>query len=593
MTLQVISLGTPNNNDGDSLYAGGAKINANFVEIYTALAGTSSGAILIDLSTGYVTGNSLRYSAALQKFVSVSSTSLRSLSIDGASRLYLTNNDGQAGVDNDLINAPNSLNLELNGRRILWSRARTTGISTATRGEVHFGLGLNYVTSMSVYTTGVTISGVNGLELFVAGAEDTPSYTRLLSSSSNGIRLYETPVLDPSSGAAKPISDSSVSIAHTGFVKAWTDRYALSGTTITVNNGLTGGGSLTSAASLIGVNPYYYPKLCQGFLYNYNNVTNAITVTQGSAAHYSYSTAGETPISITSNLAIVATSSATTKTWATGYSLLGSNAVIDGSITPSTWYYLYLIANNTTGQTDWFMTTQKTLGGAATALLGISASWSVIRRLGCLRTDTSASPVPLPFSVTKVADSTIQFSWGRLRDAGALQVTSAAHISYRTNIFSTTALTPYGSGTLATITLAGATDLFFSSNVTFVPPMPGIAAKLNVVWNPTFTTQLNNLYLFGYGMQHTSISSNIGAGVPYEIVRQPYVTAVTGYTTVTVPVSPDTEQLTESNLNNTAIFPTTGQTIRFLLGNNATVATVSSTAQTYLAFDTLSFNVTR
>jgi len=590
MTYQALNLGTPNNNDGDSLYAGGTKINANFVEVYTALAGSSSGTIRFDISTGLVTGNALRYSAVQQKFVSVSSTSLRSISIDGATRFFITNNSGVAGADSDILSSPNTQLLEINGRRMWSTRARTTGVSTATRGELHFGLGLSLVTSVSVYTTGLTVSGVNGLDLYVASAEDTPSYTRLMSSSSNGVRFYETPVLDTASGAAKPISDSSISIAHTGFVKAWTDRYALSGTTITVNNGLTGGGNLTSAASLIGINPVYYPKLCQGFLYSYNNIANTLALTQGSATHYSYSTSGETPISITSNLAIVATSSATSKTWATGWSVSGSNAVVDGSITISTWYYIYLIANNATGQADWLVTSQKSIAGAASVLLGVTASWSIVRRLGCVRTDTSGSPVPLPFQVNKVADSTIQFSWGRLAAAGAFNSTSSAHHAYRTNIISSTALTPLTTSAMATATLESA----FSSNLTFVPAMPGVVAKLNVIWQPVFTGAIvENLYMYGYGMQHTSIATNVNAGVPYEVVRQGFVTAQTSNSTVTIPFSPDTEVLTEGNLNNTAIFPTTGQTLRFMIGRQETTAIANPGAQTYLAFDVLSFNVTR
>jgi hypothetical protein len=60
MTYQPINLGTPNNNDGDSLYAGGSKINANFAELYTNLAGSSSGTLRIDLSgAGAVTSTVL------------------------------------------------------------------------------------------------------------------------------------------------------------------------------------------------------------------------------------------------------------------------------------------------------------------------------------------------------------------------------------------------------------------------------------------------------------------------------------------------------------------------------------------------------
>lgn len=42
MSYQPINLGTPNNNDGDSLFIGGQKINANFADLYTNLAGASS-----------------------------------------------------------------------------------------------------------------------------------------------------------------------------------------------------------------------------------------------------------------------------------------------------------------------------------------------------------------------------------------------------------------------------------------------------------------------------------------------------------------------------------------------------------------------
>ena len=74
MSLQSVNLGTPNNNDGDSLFAGGSKINANFVELYNALAGGSSNTLRIDLSSNTVKGNTLRWSDAQSKFIAVSST---------------------------------------------------------------------------------------------------------------------------------------------------------------------------------------------------------------------------------------------------------------------------------------------------------------------------------------------------------------------------------------------------------------------------------------------------------------------------------------------------------------------------------------
>jgi len=589
MTYLAINLGTPNNNDGDSLYAGGTKINANFAEIYEALAGSTSGTILIDLGNGgLVTGNSLRYSAVLGRFVSVSSTSLRSMGNDGATLLYITNNDGEAGTDSDLAGPPNAVINQINGRRMWQLRARTTGGTTLTRGEWHFGLGLNNVTSMSIYTTSVVVRGVNGLEVFVSSAEDTAAYTKMLDTSSNGVRLYNNPTLDVASGATKAISDSSNSIAHTGFVKAWSERYASSSFTITANNGLTGGGNLTASTRTIGIDPVFYPNLCQGFLYSYSSVANTITLTPGAATHYSFGTAGETPISPASVLAIVGTSSTGSKTWATGWSVDGGNAVLDATITADTWYYIYLIGENSTGRADYLLSSQRTIGGAASALLGVTASWSIIRRLGCVRTDSSGSPTPLPFTLTRVGDNTIHQAWGRLAGTGAVNPATATHSAYRRQIITTAQITPINSSVAAVSTA----ESFYSSNLTFVPPMPGVVAKLAVVYQPAFTTQNPVLYTYGYGLHHSSITTNVG-GAPMEIVSRAPVTLLTSTTVINLAMSPERDQLTEANLGTTAIFPTTGQTIRFLFANNVIATTIAPVAQNYLAFDTLGFNVTR
>jgi len=589
MSYQSINLGTPNNNDGDSLYAGGAKINANFTEVYNALAGSTSDTILIQLETAsQVTGNTLLYSGVEEKFISVSSTSLRTLGADGATLLYVTNDSGQAGVNNELTGPPNSINAIINGRRMWTFRGRNTSVTTSTRGEWHIGMGLTNVTSVSVYTTGLTVRGLYGLEVYVAAAEDTATYTQLLSSSSNGIRLYNSPVLDVASGATKAISDSSNAIAHTGFVKLFTERYASSSFSITVNNGLVGGGNATEASRNLGIDPRYYPHLCQGFLYSYNSVATALSVTPGSCTHYSYGTADVANISTTSILALIANTSTMTKTWATGWTVAGSNAVLDATITADTWYYIYLIAHNTSGAPDFVVSGQKTVNGAISALGSATGEWSIVRRLGCVRTDSSGTPVPLPFTVNKVADSTIFYSWGKLAATGAINPATAAHSAYRRTIITTAQVTPLNTSTAATATA----ESFYSSNLTFVPPIPGITAKLNVVWNPAFTTQNPALYLYGYGMHHSSITTNI-QGAPMEIVSRGPVTGLTSNTTVMLPMSPEREVLTETNLANTAIFPTTGQTLRFLFTNAVVANTIAPAAQTYVAFDTLGFNVTR
>lgn len=69
MAYQGISTGTtPNDNTGDSLFAGAIKINSNFKEIYNALGG-QSGTIPISIS---ISGTSLIFSA-----VGIGSTTLK------------------------------------------------------------------------------------------------------------------------------------------------------------------------------------------------------------------------------------------------------------------------------------------------------------------------------------------------------------------------------------------------------------------------------------------------------------------------------------------------------------------------------------
>jgi hypothetical protein len=107
MALQTIFLGTPNNNDGDSLYAGGAKINANFTELYTQLAGLPTNALRIDCGTPLIgdpaLGDMLGWSAINNQFIPSSSTMLKTLSGNGSSTLILTNNAGIAGTDEEFI----------------------------------------------------------------------------------------------------------------------------------------------------------------------------------------------------------------------------------------------------------------------------------------------------------------------------------------------------------------------------------------------------------------------------------------------------------------------------------------------------------
>lgn len=581
MAKQLVNLGTPNNNDGDSLYAGGAKINTNFNELYLALGGDTP---LLDLATGLVTGNSLRYSAVLGKFVSVSSTSLRSMGANGATLIYLTNNSGVAGVDSDLVGAPNTEHHVINGRLMFTIRARTTGSTTATRGEVHWGLGMAANTSLSIYTTGVTIRGFNGLEILTNAnvGEDSNQYTTLLSSATSGVILYGAPVL--SSNALKIITDNSPALAHTGFVQGLVSSVQTS-ITVTGTQGLAGGGNL-AASRTIGINPVYQPHFCDGFLYRVSSTS--VIVAPGAAVHWSFGTAGAAPISTTSVVAIVATTNALSKSWTTSGSWTagaGGRIIETGlSVATNTWYYLYLIANSTTGAVDYLISNSKTIADITTVPTG----YTVVRRLGPVKTSTTAgSPANLlPFTTSRIGDNVIDFNWGKLSGVGAVSNRLASNTIHRStaSTFAVNNITTAGTST---------TDTFASTTVSSLPPLPGVTARLAVSAVAPTADPPAHIQLYGQGW--TSITTTTLIGPPTTVVNPIAVdgagAAVTSTVVVELSVSPDIDLVSEAALGVTTSFANAGMALRHFAV--CTDGTTTPTALTFLGFEVLGFKLAR
>ena len=134
MSLQPINLGTPNNNDGDSLYAGGVKINANLSELYTGLGGSSSVNLKVAVGLSPATSTLLAWSSAAQAFVPASSNSIRSTGAVGVNSFVVTNNTGVAGnADGDLSSVSNTALLQLEGRGMLSIQARNNSSTATTR----------------------------------------------------------------------------------------------------------------------------------------------------------------------------------------------------------------------------------------------------------------------------------------------------------------------------------------------------------------------------------------------------------------------------------------------------------------------------
>jgi hypothetical protein len=620
MAYQPINLGTPNNNDGDSLFAGGTKINANFSELYVALSGSSSNTLRIDLSSNTVKGNVLRWSDSLGKFVAGSSTSLRSLGANASSYVTITNNAGYAGVENEISGLTDALLLLLNGRG-MFSLGATGASITATRGAFEMGLGNANVTSLSVYTTGVVVRGLYGLEVYRAVGVDTAAYTKMMDTQTSGMVLYRTPIIDTSTMAAAVLAgtDSSNAIAHTGFVKYNLQFKTDSSTTMTASTGLQGGGNLTSNRAF-NVNPYFFPNMCEGLLYSYDAVNNRITVTPGAATHYSYSTTGATIVT-TSTVSMVSLTTSITKTWTTGWTLSvnapysSSIGAIAGTQSFDTWYYVYLIAQTATGTPDFIVSANRDIVSVQTQIAATtSVAVEVIRRLGPLKTVVSSSavgytgnlttfttPVPVGFTVERLDQATLRYNWGlyNFQRNAQSSITSVAFVyaadtAMAVTITSTAILQIYHQ--TSNTALAG----YNSSVLTSVPPLPGVKARMDVYHyitpNPWGATgQAPQCFMYGEAW----VSSGVTTTPPWDSHRMaiwqtggPNMPTASARTLLSM--SPDSSFISDAQLS--TAFTSTGARIRFLLqrqdvGGGAPAAT--NLSSTLLTFNVSGFDVTR
>lgn len=562
---QQIQLGTPNNNDGDSLYAGGVKINSNFAEIYTALAGSSSGTIKLATGTTPVLGQVLRYSVAQGKFVGSSSDVSKTLAAVGQSAWMLTNAAGVAGADNEYSRAANAAYLDINGRMIFNILTRNTSVASNTRAEIHYGLGLGNVTSLSVYTTGVVVRGFNGLRVQTASSEDTASYTDVLTTTSNGVILHGSPVL--SSNALKAAADNSAAIAHTGYVKENLANYPVSSTTISTNNGLVGGGNLASNR-ILGIDPRYYPEYIDGLLFE-ADASNVLRVRPGSAVHFSFSTTGATQISTTNNLAFVTVPSTLSRTWSTGWTTTaGGPAIIDttASLPLSTWYYLYLIGNQNSGATDFVVSSNRDIATVSSQLFSVTgdANVQIVRRIGCVRTDYQTTGQLTKFSAQRGGGNVVRVNWG-LNAGNPTGLGRGVDTAYTTIA---TSLPLYSSS--QAITFAS----YASSILTAVPPIQGVTARISVGHDPSGTGVSPSLVLF----PEAWVSSSATTNPPWKVLRGG-ASAAYSIDNIELDMTPDNSTITDSQL--LSAVPAAGARIRHAFFRYVTGTINTSTVLLY------------
>lgn len=576
MAYQAIFLGTPNNNDGDSLYAGGAKINANFGELYTGLAGSLVDSLRINLGSGNVadptTSQTLMWSAANQAFIPSSSNMMTNLADNGSSGLILTNSQGKAGADLEHTGQANSLTLFINGRPFFAARASTTGNVAATRGTLLFGMGNPRATSLAISTRGVAVGGDQGLTVYRNVTEESQVSSLVIGTGSSGAILYETPL---TSNYVAP-SDSSNAIVNSGFVQAAITRrgFAFSSTTILSGAGLVGGGVLASSQTL-SINPNTFNNLCNGLLYSYQ-ANGTIQVEPGSAAHFSFSVSGATVISQSSVIAIATLNNRTQRSWnnTTTWTPTNSNACID-IIAGNTWYYIYLVANNSTGAADFVVTDSRDYAGINIKLGVVTSQFSVVRRIGAFRTTAFAgSIVPEPFITRKVDNNTIRIEWiGNSRGYNT-SLTVTSNVVGQVATLTVQPAAGWAQGMFSSSVASTAVASMFSSVlIRYIPPLPGVTADLEIITQPA--TGICTVAFFGdpWASSANNAYSTETIPAPVQFIR-PTSVMVTSIETRTVAISPDVTALTDTQVGSSQIWTTSAGTfIRFAtmqlaLGNN-------------------------
>lgn len=559
MAFQPINLGTPNNNDGDSLYAGGVKINSNFTDVYENLAGSSSNNLKVNVGTTTPnTSTILSWNSTDQEFQPGVNDNIRNTGVNAENALFITDASGFSGsIDQDLTSVASTLVNRMNGRDMLFLRSYNTTSTASTRGALNINLGNANVTSLSVFTTGAVVRGSQGLEIYRASAPDTATYTPLMTSpsTSTGLAFYQTPTLDLNTVdvAVRTGSDSSNALAHTGFVKINLRNYAVSSTQIISRRGIIA--SVTTSSTLHGgtletglalnIDGIYHPKHIEGLIYNYNTIDNKITLVTGAAAHWSYSTSGVAGIIPTTSIAMVASYNPIIRTFTTGwtpqYNPAGTtNGVIDGSISANTWYYLYYLGcliytssfGTGVGNEFWpgssnvIVSSNRDIASvdAQLAAAGYGGVWQVVRRLGPVRSNATGTGI-VPFNVKRIDHGGFEYYWG-------LQPNADGDTSYTYTINTASLMKQFASN--ATFTLAD----YNSAVLTTIPPIPGITAHITVRHTPAGGANAPLPEIRMYGDSWTVNSSISALFPPFETVRS-MTTGLVNVHTVQLPMIPD------------------------------------------------------
>jgi hypothetical protein len=245
-------------------------------------------------------------------------------------------------------------------------------------------------------------------------------------------------------------------------------------------------------------------------------------------------------------------------------------ACID-TIVSSTWYYLYLIANNTTGEADFVVTTSRDYAGIVFKLGTITAQYSVIRRLGAFRTNGTGSLTPEPFIVRRIDNSSIRIEYlsqgyGGISGYGSSLTTTSNSVGQVQTLINVLPAAGYAQGLFSSsIANTAVASLYSSVLVRWIPPLPGITAEMEIITQPA--TSMCTIAFFGdpwvssttnYWGYFASTARIVPA--PMQMIR-PLIPMVTSIETRILVVSPDVSQISDSVVGSSNIWTTSEGTI--------------------------------
>ena len=318
----------------------------------------------------------------------------------------------------------------------------------------------------------------------------------------------------------------------------------------------------------------------------------------GTATHFSYSTTGATQVATTSVQSLVTVTQSLSRAWLDlGWAATNTSALLEAGVSNAnlTWFYLYLLVNTANSQPDFCISTSRSYAAVATKLAAASGgnNYAVVRRLGTFRTGLAGTGIQ-PFTTRRVDNNTIQFQYGNFGFGASNQSSS-----YTSSVF---LQTTGGNGTLGLFSSSAATtataNLFSSTLVTAIPPIPGITADIDVYHAVVTTNTSYTVICYGEPWLSSTAASAYAIaniGVPYQVLKHEIGgTVQTSRVTINLAMAPDLAYMSDAALDvNTVFGSTSGSFIRYGLFHLQMNTAAMPALPQHLGWDVRGFKIAR